>query len=107
MGVVLASRPHGPDQLGWTPGAPVAVLGSIAAQPSITREVERGGFPEETLGAFLWCVGKVDDPIRFAIAVVIDEDANVARPRDDNPAARVDGDAEDIVGQPAVGEFCD
>src|SRR5437588_9658181 len=98
MSVVLAPRPHGPNQLGWAPGAPVAVHVSIAAEPSLAREVERGTFPEETLGAFFRSVGKLDGSIRFAVAVVIDEDANVARPGDDDPAARVDADAEDIVG---------
>src|SRR5205814_2059064 len=74
---------------------------------AVAGEVESVLFPAQTHGAVGWLVGEIDGPVRLAVAVVIHEDAAISPAGHDDAALRIDGQAIDIVGELAIGEFDD
>src|SRR5262249_17725161 len=79
---------------------------AVSPQSAVAGKEERRAFPEQPLGAVLRG-SEVDGAVGPAVAVLIDQDADVAAARDDDPAAGIDGQTEDVVGEFAVGELGD
>ncbi len=106
VGRVFAAGLEGIDQLGRTQ-ASVAAGVTVTAQAAIAHAKERIALPKQSHGPVLRRRGEIQRPVGPAVAVVIDEQANVAAPGDDDATVRIERQAVDVVGQRAVGELRD
>src|SRR5687767_4476987 len=104
---MLAARLHLPNQFGRSFRLIATLVYSITAQAAVAGEVEPVAFPQQAHGAVLRSSGKVDGAVRFAVTVVVGQDANVSGTRDDDAAARVDGHAIDVGSKAVIGELGD
>src|SRR5437762_3579810 len=104
---VFAAGLDGADQLRRSVCLAVAVTIDKLAQAAVAHDVERIAFSEEAHGAVFGIIGKFDGPIRFAVAVVINQDADVTATGYDDAAFGIDGEAIDIVGELGVGVLDD
>src|SRR5439155_17510675 len=50
---------------------------------------------------------EINCPVCTAIVVVIHQESNISTTRDNDPAARVEGHTDDVIGQSAAGKFGD
>ena len=103
MGVVLATGRDLQKGFGRAIGLAVTVLVAEADQPFVARAEQVISDEAKPLSAIRGESREGAGAIGPAVVVRVDQDANVARPGDDDPAMTVHGHRVDVVGEGVAG----
>ena len=82
-----------------TIGAIVAVAVTVPDQPAITGAEQIATVKEHPLGPGCGTVDELPHIVGAAVAILVDQDADIPGPGDDDPPARVDRHRIDVMSQ--------